>query len=276
MTNEEIANKILEVIKEKTKKKCVSFKLRDEKAGLFGNKIGGVPFLPQGGQYPVSADGGNKLYLLAQLNFETLPHLENYPEKGILQFFIEASDVYGMNFDDPQEQDTWRILYHEDITNPMPEEEILALMPEAPEDEYELPFGEFGREFKLEFKEAEMPVTISSFNFDELLSAHCDDFLSDELKNLSWFEFPDELTQILEDNLYGAGTRLGGYPSFTQSDPREDDFENYELLLQIDSESEGENDYIMWGDCGIANFFIAPEDLKKCDFSKVIYNWDCC
>ena len=32
---------------------------------------------------------------------------------------------------------------------------------------------------------------------------------------------------------------------------------------------------IMWGDVGVANFFIRPEDLKNKDFSKVLYNWDC-
>jgi uncharacterized protein YwqG len=31
----------------------------------------------------------------------------------------------------------------------------------------------------------------------------------------------------------------------------------------------------MFGDVGVANFFITEEDLKKKDFSKVIYNWDC-
>lgn len=276
MTNKETANKVLETIKEKTKKKCLSFKLKAEKAGLSGNKIGGVPFMPRGGEYPVNTVSGEKLYLLAQLNFGTLPHIGNYPKKGILQIFIEASDLYGANFDNPQEQDTWRIVYYEDITDPMPEDEILALMPAAPDDVYELPFGEFGRELTLEFKEDEMPVTISSFNFDKMLSTYCGEILGDELSALDWFELPDELTQAFEDNLCGEGTRLGGYPSFTQFDPREGEFENYELLLQIDSESEGDTEYIMWGDCGIANFFIDPEDLKKCDFSKVIYNWDCC
>ena len=32
---------------------------------------------------------------------------------------------------------------------------------------------------------------------------------------------------------------------------------------------------IIWGDCGVANFFINSEALLKKDFSKVIYNWDC-
>ena len=43
------------------------------------------------------------------------------------------------------------------------------------------------------------------------------------------------------------------------------------LLLQIDSEDD-----IMWGDSGIANFFISEEDLKNKNFEDMLYNWDCC
>lgn len=32
--------------------------------------------------------------------------------------------------------------------------------------------------------------------------------------------------------------------------------------------------FLKWGENGIANFFIHPDDLKKRDFSKVLYNWD--
>ena len=42
------------------------------------------------------------------------------------------------------------------------------------------------------------------------------------------------------------------------------------LLLQIDSD-----DYILWGDCGIGNFFIPKKSLIEKDFSNVLYNWDC-
>jgi uncharacterized protein YwqG len=72
------------------------------------------------------------------------------------------------------------------------------------------------------------------------------------------------------------GHRLSGYPYFTQSDPRGDkkNIQDYILLFQLDTD-DAEND-IMWGDSGVGNFFIHPEDLKKRDFSKVFYNWDCC
>ena len=65
-----------------------------------------------------------------------------------------------------------------------------------------------------------------------------------------------------------------GYSYFTQEDPRYDKrYNDYDtLLFQLDSEGE----YILWGDCGIGNFFINKKTLIEKDFSKVLYNWDCC
>ena len=70
-----------------------------------------------------------------------------------------------------------------------------------------------------------------------------------------------------------------GYPFFTQSDPRYGDLmdEFGTLLLQIDSEGEPGTgkDRILWGDVGIGGFFINEENLKRGDFSRVLFNWDC-
>ena len=60
-----------------------------------------------------------------------------------------------------------------------------------------------------------------------------------------------------------------GYPFFTQSDPRSVD-DGEILLFQLNSVKD-----IMWGDAGVANFFIDREALKNRDFSHVMYNWDC-
>ena len=71
--------------------------------------------------------------------------------------------------------------------------------------------------------------------------------------------------------LDAAGHRIGGYAEFTQEDPRSTE-DPMELLFQLDTDS---NIGCRWGDMGVANFFIRPEDLQKRDFSRIFFNWDC-
>lgn len=91
----------------------------------------------------------------------------------------------------------------------------------------------------------------------------------------------DQSYETYHDHFGSTGHKLGGYPFFTQADPRQYDenIHDYVLLFQMDSDydyKDGEQGKdIMWGDVGVANFFICPEDLKNKDFSKVLYNWDC-
>ena len=62
---------------------------------------------------------------------------------------------------------------------------------------------------------------------------------------------------------------------FHTDDPREweEKYQQHDiLLLQIDTDDSLN---IMWGDSGVANFFIKKDDLLNLDFSNVIYNWDC-
>lgn len=80
----------------------------------------------------------------------------------------------------------------------------------------------------------------------------------------------DDLASSLYD-LSPDGHKLGEYPNFTQSDPRQPE-DDLILLFQLDSD---ERLGLMWGDGGTANFFIRPADLAARDFSRVAYHWDC-
>ena len=64
-----------------TKKECYSFKIVEGKPNVTDKKLGGVPYLPKGYEYPTD-ENDNPLALLFQINFEDIK-LENYPEKGI-------------------------------------------------------------------------------------------------------------------------------------------------------------------------------------------------
>ena len=106
--------------------------------------------------------------------------------------------------------------------------------------------------------------------YKEILKAY------DDKEYLSYWDIWDILEEDKEigKKLFDGGHKIGGFPNFTQSDIRE--VGDYEiLLLQIDSEGTEKNE-IIWGDCGVANFFIREKDLKELNFEKVIYNWDCC
>ncbi|MDE5565193.1 MAG: DUF1963 domain-containing protein [Oscillospiraceae bacterium] len=85
---------------------------------------------------------------------------------------------------------------------------------------------------------------------------------------------------VLDDPEGNFGHKIGGFPDFTQGDPRDGgikDGENYDFLLfQLDSDYDGGHTNVIWGDSGIGNFFISSENLRRLDFSDVLYNWDCC
>ncbi|MEJ9248411.1 DUF1963 domain-containing protein, partial [Bacillus thuringiensis] len=122
---------------------------------------------------------------------------------------------------------------------------------------------------KLKFELAYQPVTPRDYRFEMIFS-----------DNIDWEEIVDEennteLGELYDDLCKDQGHKIGGYPFFTQTDPREweEKYQQHDiLLLQIDTDDSLN---IMWGDSGVANFFIRKEDLLNLDFSNVIYNWDC-
>lgn len=67
-----------------------------------------------------------------------------------------------------------------------------------------------------------------------------------------------------------AGHKVAGYCAFTQDDPRDPD-DPMISLLQLDSDGD-----IMWGDTGIAHWFLREDDLRAFAFAKTRFQWDCC
>lgn len=256
----------------------------ERELSVFESKLGGVPYMPADSDYPKGKSGifeGRPLRLLAQLNFEKLPHIENFPQNGILQFFCSDDDedgTYGLNFKNPIEQDGFRIIYHENIiadeSRLMPKES----MPTFTTDMGNFPFD---GEFLLEPKGTEScPISSGDYRFEKLLLKVLCKVSGKEYKNI--YEIggdEEELCEKLYEMRAFEQTCIGGYPFFTQDDPRgfNEEIADYDILLfQCASFFEGDaGDEIMWGDMGVGNFFIAENDLKNLDFSKVAYNWDC-
>ena len=62
----------------------IALSLADNLA-LTDSKLGGTPYIPQGGALPTSVDG-KPLFMLAQINCEQLPENTLYPKKDSCSF----------------------------------------------------------------------------------------------------------------------------------------------------------------------------------------------
>ena len=273
--NEDIKKVVLDIL-EKNKKPMIKISLSDDKPNLFQSKFGGVPYLPKDKEVPKNKEN-EQLTLLAQINIDELPENNIYPmEEGILQFWILNDDVLGLDYD-THLGDGFKVVYYKEIDKSVTEEEVLEkYKPYKDEDSYFPIEGEFSLSFKL----TDGYCTASDDRFSKLFIKEIEKFEKEKGKeykeifekykknNIGYnicYDFYEifEEDKNLNDKLFGAGHKIGGYPDYTQNDIRDEEYEI--LLLQIDSE-ETEKNEIIWGDCGIANFFIREKDLKELNF----------
>lgn len=137
------------------------------------------------------------------------------------------------------EKDNCKVVYHKDISNGF----------ECTCDEEYSPIS---KKHKITFELTKEYLTYCDYRFRRYIKQ-------------------TDLDEDLYDEFSGQGSKLLGYPFFVQYDPRRG--KKYDtLLLQIDSDNKN----IVWGDCGVANFFINSEKLAALDFSDIYFTWDCC
>lgn len=235
------------------------------------SRFGGVPYLPAGYPLPQGPDGA--LRLLAQLNFaeiqQAVGRIPQLPERGVLQIFADgADDLVGADFNDPYPKPGGRYQVRLIADDSAPIDAALTVQAAAgaeQDDDYFPVYTELALRFS--------PASAGVGPADETAPS---DFaptgsVRDALQDLADGD-QALFDKIFDDHWKAAdptGHKLFGYPFFTQSDPRSRD-SGAELFLQIDS-----NDNIMWGDVGVANFFITPADLAAGRFDRLVYNWDC-
>ena len=259
------AKKVLSQIKKDTATPIIKIKPKKaKKLPLTASKFGGVPYWLPEMPYPVD-NNGEKLALLAQIDLAELPSLPDFPTTGLLQFFISNDDLAGLDTDNLLSQKGYRVVYHAIVKPNISEKEVLNLA--IPLEN--MPLGD--TQYQLSFDLGSQSMGLGDYRFEKLFKT-----TAEKLK--IEFDEDDELLDLIEEEAYDklhnstAGHHIGGYPFFTQSDPRGDEplTEHNILLLQIDSKNG-----ILWGDAGVGNFFITADDLKKRDFSRVLYHWDC-
>ncbi|SDY11191.1 YwqG family protein [Thermoactinomyces sp. DSM 45892] len=253
---------------EKTVRPYIHITARKGSTTLFQSKFGGKPYLPLTVDHPVD-ENGNPMMLLAQLNFEELPRLEFFPESGILQLFISYDDdLWGLNFDDPTNQKNFRTVYYPVLMND--ESSLVTQFSHIDEINGKEMYTPITEEYQLSYQLKYEAVSSGDHRFER--------FTSGKINLDSEVEVDGEMSDMWEhvvDALSAWEHKVGGYPAFTQEDPRYRHSDYDILLLQIVSDDSEGND-IMWGDFGVGNWFIKKKDLLNQNFSKVLYNWDCC
>ena len=270
----EKAKAIVAEVKRRTETPCWKLTLQPEgTCGLLDSKVGGLPYWDPALPYPTDSQG-NKMTLLAQLNFAQLGTEAPLPAQGLLQFFIGQDDVFGIDFDQPDSQKDFRVVYHPEPDPALTLEQIRALdLPTHVEADCCTPV------FQEAVFTAEKTVGYmgpEDGRFDALFREVVRAVTGEDIGEQNAYQYlGDADCRCLNDQLNNTGHRLLGYPFFTQYDPREPDSPYDTLLFQLDSDMIDRKDLVLWGDCGVGNFFINREDLLRRDFSRILYNWDC-
>jgi len=247
------------------------------------SKFGGFPFVPLGGAIPTNAEG-NQLALLAQINCAQLPENSMYPSDGWLQIWCLEDEMYGFCSDTIQPETNQKVLYIPAGTQGEPLERVEAMyQPYVSEDCPVWFINEQGAIWgmRLSFTHGQQGITYSDGRFRDLFLDRWNKRYPEQAVE-NFYDLPDEIFENVVDIHDGpeCAHQLGGYPYFTQYDPRYErdstELTKYtEVLFQIDSQFDTEWD-MCWGDAGVRNFFISREDLEALDFSDLLYNFDCC
>lgn len=225
------------------------------------SQFGGYPYWQSGADMPMD-DDDSPMALLAQINFADVPAHPDLPSQGILQFFIpKQDDYYGADFDNVGAGALITQFW------PNPSTDALIDWPNNLKEDDLTPVNGC---HALTFTSTEDVAGIDTIECAEAMNANPFEVLEDvALNEKEETQFFDNITDFTES----YGHKLLGYPYFTQEEPRQDS--SYRLLLQIDTDMDGDND-IMWGDNGVGQLFIRDEDLKQQRFDKVWFYWDCC
>ncbi|MEG4066949.1 DUF1963 domain-containing protein [Microcoleus sp. Pol11C2] len=259
---------------ESSEKPVIKITYERKATDLWSSKFGGVPYLPKGYNFPKDSDG-KYMHILAQLNFEEIfaqvPDLAPFPKKGILQFYIGDTDLYGMDLDNLDNQKDFKILYFPEIDTNNYQTDFAFLLNQEVKGFSPLNYKYVNNSqecLALQFSPDNEWVCPADYQFnnffgEQKLKLFFDVMEADDYKLNDWYYA----------NLYDIDHKIGGYGYFTQTDPREysPQYQDHKVvLLHMISDDE-----ICWGDDGVGNFLIRAEDLEKLDFSQVIYNYDC-
>lgn len=221
-----------------------------------GTRIGGPVWLRDGEAWPAD-ESGTPLEFVAQVDFAELPPLPDFPEAGVLQFFVGTDDLYGAEFDDLM-RGRIQVIWRPDGL------EGGRLCPPPRRTDETTPWE------RAEVRESGLPLAgRATVHRPDPTDWRIDERLKGQLRRPGIDELQD---YVYEHNPTPEVHHVGGHPVFTQYDFRAPGrFDDYDrTLLRLTSDRN-----LMWGDLGEAVFMIRRRDLLMRDFSAVIFHWDC-
>ena len=248
--------------------------LTENELKITDSKVMGLPYIPKGAQIPQTANG-DKMMMIAQINCDDLQGLVDFPEKGILQFFVlnDEDGLLGLDFDNQTVQNSFRVIYHEKIEEFYDENELKSIYnPYNFEESY---ITNDNESYKMNFE-----LTSEKERFEDMFYHIFTKICKEKgLKQTQEEWLYRKLLNFMQysENYY---SQCDGFAFFTQDDPREynEEYKKFDtVLFQLNSEFDENtrNWKVCIGDAGVINFFINRENLKKKDFSEILYNWDC-
>lgn len=249
---------VIELLKKETEKNCYKIEIVKGTPSILDDKLGGWPYLPVGEIYPKDKNG-RALSLLLQINLKNID-LPNFPKKGIFEVFTNND---------------WPCKYSIKLF-----EEGKEYQTEFPELDYEFPF--ISKPLKIVLNKDKAYMSLNDYRIDSVLCPIIQKVYGIKVKSLLDFldTFEDDnggdWYEGLNQSLNHHKMTLGGYPDFTQSDPRESmRIKKDECLFKIDSGIERTKS-IQIGDSGIIFGLISATDLENINLKKALVDWDCC
>ncbi len=234
--------------------------LRDTStSGPHLSRIGGPPFLLAGLTWPCDRKGV-PMHFLLQLNFDDCPSPDGFPARGMLLLFVPNDHTLGLGFGGARSE--YAAVWVDEVDPGQP------VVDAAPFEQRCLAEG--ARQKPLVAKPAQIAFDLEiqpAIPMDARFARLVPGAASLKPKALQAFE-----KRWCNPRGYGGYHRLGGYASFVQGEPRRGETADYVQLVQLDSYAPWD---LMFGDGGLAHFFIHPDDLAARRFDNMLYYWDC-
>jgi len=201
--------------------------LTENELKITDSKVMGLPYIPKGAEIPQTANG-DKMMMIAQINCDDLQGLADFPEKGILQFFVlnDEDGLLGLDFDNQTVQDSFRVIYHEKIEEFYDENELKSIYnPYNFEESY---ITNNNESYKMNFELTSEKERFENMFYD-IFTTICK---KKELKQTQEDWLYRKLLNFMQysENYY---SQCDGFAFFTQEDPREynEEYKKFDTVL---------------------------------------------